>query len=280
MQLIEVFKESLRLMEKEPKVFVPRILMSALYTFLILYTTKFVLEISWAIRSEMDFARQAGLEPDIGRALLPFSTDVWAFFLFVLFVSVVDLLSYGMYARITGDFHSKIPVSLSRALNEAFRNIGGLLLIGTLATLFVGIFSVISLIFVGMYFLTQNYTFSVAALAVIAVAIVLFPIVFFLAVPIAIVEQRGAKSAILKSMSLGMKHKGPVVKTNFLFLALLFITMIVVALTEFDIQNPVTLGAIILFIITRLFQAIIYTYISIINPALYLSIEEVADDAV
>jgi hypothetical protein len=277
MQLVEVFKESLKLMKHEPKVFVPRILMSGLYTFLILYTTKFVLEISRAIKSETEFARQAGLAPDLGRALSQFSTEVWIFFLFVVFVSIVDLLTYGMYARITSDFHSKVPVSLLRALKEAFRNMGGLLLIGTLATLFVGIFSVISLIFVGMYFLTQNYAFSVVALAVIAVAIVLFPIVFFLAVPIAIVEKCGAKRAILKSTSLGIKHKGPVVKTNFLFLALLFITMVVVALTEFDIRNPVTLGAIILFIITRIFQAIVYTYISIVNPAIYLSVEEVSE---
>jgi hypothetical protein len=54
---------------------------------------------------------------------------------------------------------------------------------------------------------------------------------------------------------------------------MMFVAMVVVMLTEF--QGVLALSAILLFVFGRLFQALIYTYISIVNPSIYLSIEEV-----
>jgi hypothetical protein len=278
MQLIRVFKESLRLMEKEPKVFVPRILTTFLYTFFVIYAASISLRISLVINREVEIARSRGMAPDIGGALSPFTDELLVFAAFSLLVYVVDILTYGMYARIASDFHGGKPISLLRALKDAVSRAPALMLIGIAATIFVGIFMLVYMLFGRLYISTQNPLFLLAALFVMIIAIVAFALVFFFAVPVAIVEKRGVKHAVLKSASLGMKNSGTVIKVNFLFVALVLFAMVIVMLTE--VHGFVAVGAIVLFIIARLFQAIIYTYISIVNPALYLSIEEAADDAV
>jgi len=273
MQLIEVFKGSLALLKKEPKVFVPRIFTTGLFTFFVLYSARLGLKISLVINQGVEAAKSAGTTPDVGGILSQFSRELSLFACLFLLVYVVDILTYGMYVRIASDFHAKRPISLIRALGDAVSRVKVLLLIGILAMGFVGCFVGVYLLFARMYILTQSLWFLVAALAVMFLAIVLFALVFFFAVPVAVVENRGSKYAVLKSASLGLKHKWPVLKVNFLFVGMVFVAMAVVMITEF--QGVAALGAILLFIFGRLFQALIYTYISIVNPSLYLSIEKV-----
>ena len=273
MHLTEVFKGSIGLLKREPKVFVPRIFTTGLYTFFVLYLASLGLKISLAINQGVEAAESAGTVPDLGGILSLFSRELLLFACLFLFVSAVDILTYGMYVQITKDFHAKRPISLIRALGDAISRARTLLLIGVLATGFVGCFVGIYLLFGRLYILTQSPLFLLAALVVMLAAIVLFAFVFFFAVPVAMVENRGARSAVLKSASLGLRHKGPVLKVNFLFVVMAFVAIVVVMLTEF--QGIVAVGAILVFIFGRLFHAIIYTYISIINPSLYLSIEEV-----
>jgi hypothetical protein len=268
MQLIVVFKEALRLMRAEPKVFVPRILTTFLNTFFVIYAASISLNISETINT--------GFVTDILGALSPFTDELLLFTAFFLLVYVVDILTYGMYARIASDFHGGKPISLLRALKDAVCRAPALMLIGIAATIFVGIFILAYLLLGRLYLSTQNPLFLLAALGVMVLAIVAFALVFFFAVPVAMVEKRGTKEAVLKSASLGMSHKGTVIKVNFLFVTMVLVAMIAVMLTEF--HEAVAVSAIVLFVIARLFQAIVYTYISIVNPALYLSIEEVTDD--
>lgn len=275
MQLIEVFKKSLKLMKKEPKVFVPRILTSFLYTFFVIYAASISLKISLVMNREMEGARGRGVPPDIGGAISPFMDEILFFAAFFLLVYVVDILTYAMYVRIASDFHEGKPISLLRSLKDAVSGARTLLLIGIVASVFVGIFIVIYLIFGKLYISTQHPLFLLAALLVMIIAIVAFALVFFFAVPVAMVERRGTKAAVLKSASLGMKHKGTVIKVNFLFVAMVLVAMAAVMLTEF--HEVVAVSAIILFVTARLCQAIVYTYISIVNPSLYLSIEEVEE---
>lgn len=275
MQLIAVFKESLVLMRKEPRVFVPRIFTTILNTAFVLYAATISLGVSRAINRGIEISKSTGAAPDIGGSLSPLSDDLMIFAAFFLLVYVVDILTYAMYVTIASDFHEGKQISLVRALKNAISGARTLLLIGIVASVFVGIFIAIYLIFGRLYISTQNMMFLLAALLVMLLAIVAFALVFFFAVPVAMVEGRGTKSAVLKSASLGMKHRGTVIKVNFLFVALVFFAMVAVMLTE--VHGFIAVSAIALFILTRLFQAIVYTYISIVNPALYLSIEEVEE---
>ncbi len=278
MNLIAVLGASLRLLKKEPKVFVPRLFTTVLYTFFVLYSARLSLKISLAINRGMEMARDTGTTPDIRGILSQFTGELSLFAFLFLLVYVVDILTYGMYVRIASDFHAKMPISLIGALRDVVCRARVLFLIGVLAAGFVSCFVGIYLLFGGLYILTQSPLFLVAALCVILLAIVLFAVVFFFAVPVAMVEGRGAKRAVLKSASLGLKHKWPVLAINFLFVGMVFIAMVVVMVTEF--RGVAALGAILAFVFGRLFQTIIYTYISIVNPSLYLSIEDVENNDV
>lgn len=273
MELVDVFKESLKLMKKEPKVFVPRILTAVLYTFFVIYAASISFKISLVINREMEIAKSRSMAPDISSALSPFTDELLLFAAFFLLVYVVDILTYGMYTRIASDFHGGKPISLLRALKDAVYRAPSLFLIGFAATIFVGFFVLVYIVFGGLYISTENPLFLLLALLVMIIAIVAFALVFFFAVPVAMVERCSTKAAVLKSASIGMKHKKTVIKVNFLFVGLVLFAMVVVMLTE--VHGFVALGALILFIIARLFQAIVYTYISIVNPTLYLSIDEV-----
>jgi hypothetical protein len=272
MELIVVFKKSLVLMKAEPKVFVPRIFTTFLYTFFVLYAASISLKISLAINKEMEYAQNTGAAPDIAEALSPFGNEILLFAAFFLLVYVVDILTYGMYVRIASDFHAGKPISLLLAIKDAIYRAPSLFFIGFLATIFVGLFIAVYLMFGGLYISTQNQFFLIMALLVMLLAIVAFALVFFFAVPVVMVEKSSTKHAVLKSASVGMKHRWTVIKVNFLFVAMVLIAMITVMVTEF--KGAVAVSAIVLFVVARLFQAIIYTYISLVNPELYLSIEE------
>jgi len=275
MELIVVLKESLKLLKKEPKVFVPRIFTMILFSFFVLYSASISLKFSRAINAEMEISKTSGTAPDIVGALAPFTGDLLFFGALFLLVYVVDILTYGMYVSIASDFHKKKQISLLRALKDAVSGAKTLFLIGIAATVFVGFFIVVYLIIGNYYISTQNPLYLLGALLVMLLAIVAFALVFFFAVPIAMMERQGMISTVKKSASVGMAHKGLVIKVNFLFVGLVFVSMVVVMLTEF--QGYIALGAIILFVIARLFQAMVYTYISIVNPTLYLSLGEAND---
>ncbi|MEE9474148.1 MAG: hypothetical protein V3V36_00585, partial [Candidatus Hydrothermarchaeaceae archaeon] len=140
MHLTEVFKESLSLLKREPKVFVPRIFTTGLYTFFVLYLASLGLKISLAINQGVEAAESAGTVPDLEGILSLFSRELLLFACLFLFVSAVDILTYGMYVQITKDFHAKKPISLTNALKDAVSRARTLLLIGVLATGFVGCF--------------------------------------------------------------------------------------------------------------------------------------------
>jgi uncharacterized membrane protein len=109
-------------------------------------------------------------------------------------------------------------------------------------------------------------------LAAIPLSLILFAIFFFFAVPVAVTKKCGVKEAVSRSVKLGMRNKGPVLKTNFFFVALIILTLLVAVYTGF--KGKIGAFAVFAFIIGRLFQSIVYTYISIVNPTVYLYVDK------
>ncbi len=273
MNLIVIFKRSLYLLKEEPKVFMPRIFTTILSTIFILYFVKLGLKVGLAINQATEIAKNADTPANIVGVVSQFSGELSAFAWFSLFVYAMDILSYGMYVKIASDFHMKKPISLIRALGGAVNKAKVLSIIGIVAAIFAAIFIGIYLFLGSLYLSTHSPLFLIAGLAMIFFALATFAFVFFFAVPIAMVENNGAKRAILKSASLGLKYKWPILRTNILFIGMVLIAMAVAVATEF--HGVMALGAVIIFIFGRLIQALIYTYLSIVNPFLYLTIEEI-----
>jgi hypothetical protein len=83
-------------------------------------------------------------------------------------------------------------------------------------------------------------------------------------------EKRGVIDSFRQSMSLGLKHKGDLLKINLIFLLLLAVTMVLGA-----VQGSGTMAsalAMLAFLIVRLVEAVVYTYLSVTNPMAYLAV--------
>lgn len=270
--LVQVLKSSLKLLKREPKVFAPRMLTTALYTFFTIYSAKLSFEIINALTKEMLAAEALGAAPRIERALAGYESALTAYLLFFLFIYAVDVLSYGMYVRIVRDYRAGAEISLRAALGDAMSSAKTLFVLSLVVLAFLGIFLLVYSILGVAYMQTQSAIFPVLALLLLLLAIALFALLFFFLLPAAVAEKRGAASALSRSVALGMRYRSEALKTNFVFVALVLVTMLVAMATEF--KGTLTYGAIALFIAGRLVQMVVYTYISAVNPAVFFGLEE------
>lgn len=272
MGLVGILVESLRLLRKEPKLYIPRIITTAIYTAFVLYAAKLSLEISRAITMAQAQAEATGAQPDFGGAFSEFSGSLYFLLAFFLLSYAIDILSYGMYVRIVQDYRSKIPIQLIAALREALGKGKALFALSVVILIFLAAVLLLYAILGSMFLVTRSILFPALAILVLLLGLVAFALVFFFAIPIAMVENKGALSAIAASAKLGFKHRGVVLRTNFFFAGLILVTLLVAMLTDFS--GRAGAAAVIAFVLGRLFQALVYTYISVVNPAVYLYLEE------
>lgn len=274
MYLLEVLIESFQLLRKEPRIYVPRIFTTILYTLFLLYAADLSLRLGGALNREMSVAQAAGASPDPAGVLTRFQGEILFFLALFLLVFAVDMLSYGMYAKIVEDYYTERKVRLKEAFYEALGRIKTLFLLGLLLLTALGLILFAYSLLGAAYMLTGSPVFLALAALLIIGALAFFAVAFFFSVPVAVLERTGLTEAVATSMSLGMKNKGDLLKINFLFAGLILATL--GAAMAADFKGRLGAAAIAAFIAGRLLQAVVYTYISVVNPSLYLKIEETA----
>ncbi len=272
MGLLSILLDSIRLLRAEPKIYLPRIFTTAIYTAFVLYTAKLSVELTRTIMLAQLRAEAMGVLPDFGEALSGFSGSLVFFLAFFLFAYAVDILSYGMYVRIVSDYQARRPIKLLEALKDALRRGKTLLALSLVILAFMtGIF-ILYLLLGSAFLLTRSALYPVLALLVLLAGLITFALIFFFSIPVAMTEGKGALNAVSISARLGFKHRGVVIKTNLVFAGLIFATLLVAMFTDFS--GSIGAAAVITFAVGRLFQALVYTYISVVNPAVYLYLEE------
>ncbi len=100
-----------------------------------------------------------------------------------------------------------------------------------------------------------------------------FALIFFFSVPVAMIENKDLGDVLKRSYILGRQNTGLVLKTNLIFSGLILVTLGVAVYTDF--RGGIGIFAILIFLLGRFFQALVYTYISVVNPAVYLELEKV-----
>jgi len=246
-----VLRESLRLLRSQPKLFVPRVLTTFGYTAFLLYLSGAIYGAALQLqRGELAGIRSLALSLAVASPLL----------------LAADMLTYGMYASLAEQYR-RGDVSLRRALRHAIARWRSLLGIGLAGLLFAAlVFAVSSLLLAGFVY-TGSPLLLLVVLAVCLAGVVIFALLFFFAVPVAVLERRGFLAAMERSLRLGTKRSGEVVVLNLFFVALIFITMLVGVATQF---RGALLAGLLLFLVGRLVQAAVYTYISVVAPTAYL----------
>ncbi len=270
MGLIYVLKESLELLKNEPKIFIPRIFTTMIYTVFIVSLSKLVVDI-------IPLMRKFPVSAD-SNALDALKDNFIILLIFGILVTMIDVIIYAMYPNITRDYREGRPVSLIRALKDALkrkRTLFGVVITGFISIIILFLFMMIFLTyltalgsFLDLSYAALNVILYFGCIIIFLMAVIVLAIIFFFAIPVTTLENRGIIETMKRSVQLGSRHKKEVTGLYMVFGLLIFITMSVLIFTEF--KGAYTIPAIIAFVIGRLFQALIYTYVTVVNPTAYL----------
>jgi len=248
---VRVLLEALALLRARPKLFLPRIFTTLVYTAFLLYLSGSLYEVSLRLQ-QGEVAALRGLALSLA-VLTPG-------------ILAVDMLTYGMYASLA-EQHRRGAVSLRLAVEEALSRWRSLFAIGAAALLFVGALFLLSGMALTGFVYTRSPIFALTTIAILLLGIAAFAILFFFSVPVAVLENRGFLAALERSATLGIRRRGEVMMLNLFFVVLIFVTMLIGMATQ--LTGAVAAGA-LLFLAVRLVQAVVYTYVSVVAPTAYL----------
>jgi len=182
MALLSVMRESLRLLLREPKMFLPNMIVSLMYAAFELSLLKISIDLFGDINALTAEHLQDMLSSNISALL-------WIIALYP-FLAVVDLISYAMYPSMVLDYHHRRDISLRRAMSSALKAWKTWLSLGLVILLFVVcITPLVSGLYI-LYYLTGNYIFFLVGVFVFLGAIILFMLSVFFVMPIGVIEKR------------------------------------------------------------------------------------------
>ena len=263
MRILELLQESFRLLLEQPKAFIPRLITTALYSIYTVFAAKLAAD-ALAIASS-----QAGGQPDEGLLLgILFNAAILIASMPILYL--VDLFSYAMYPRIVADHKAGGKISLTAALKDALKAWRPVVWLGVVVfamVLAVGAFSfAVSYISI----VTGFEALNILSVVIVVVALLAFSVAIFFVVPAAVLDGRGVKESFKESMSLGMKHKVSLLKLNIILMVLALVTLF--SAFESSGSQAMAIASIVFYVLIRVLQAVVYTYLSVTNPLAYLSV--------
>ncbi|MFH1720995.1 MAG: hypothetical protein ABH950_00165 [Candidatus Altiarchaeota archaeon] len=217
----------------------------------------------------MQEAMMQGIEMEA--VVAPFFEELVLLFIYSIFIYIVDIVSYAMYPTIVLDYQKGKDINLSKSLKIALGAWKTLAVFALIVFFLLGSFTYLSYVSYQLTLKDNTMTYILPTFLLSTVFLLAFTVLFFFVIPIAIVEEKYSIYSIKKSIKLGIKHRSDVLKTSIMFLVLVFATLTVASIYEL-VGGLVAYTALFLYIIGRLIQAVTYTYISIVNPVLYLEV--------
>jgi len=260
-RFISVLAESFNLLLKKPKLFLPKIFISAVYGVSMLLVAQLYLQV-YSI-GPVGITQRA-ISPETLASLLFL---VLINFIVLVFAFLLDILINGMYPSMVNDYFEKKEISFKTALDKSLKRFFVLLPITLLDVI---VFTVISIpLSFALYFALQvnNIFLIIPILLIIGVMIFLTIIIFYFLYPVTMLEKEGIIRTVVHSFKSSYRNLGPVSKAS---LIPFFISLLNFALAFLQ-EN---LGFLILFIVMRFVVALISTYHYVLNPTVYLEYEK------
>ncbi|MEK6942352.1 MAG: hypothetical protein AABW85_05840, partial [archaeon] len=186
-KFFSILSDSFNLLAREPKLFLPKIFVSFLYSIPVIFLPALAV------------ASFAAPSPELLGSLV-----FWLVFTFAALI--VDSVVSAMYPFLVKDFFEKKQVSLRAALDcslkKSFLVVPTALLVELLFVAFVVVLSFPMVFFI----LTNNVVGELAVVLVALAAIFLFAVFFFLIYPVMSLEKNGVVSSIKRSFFLSRKN--------------------------------------------------------------------------
>lgn len=251
--LIKILKDSFNLLKKEPKLFLPKLLIAIFYGTLIIFQAQILINFTSLFSSEITIEKL----PLISE-LLFFSTII-LFFSFLVYI--LDTLITATYPSLVKQFPKN--VSFKKAINESKNNYAKAIISSVfLLVITTTITFLITMPLVLILTINPN-TQLIISMAIGFVIVFLFYLLF----PILMLEKKGIIYSIKKSIKTSFKNKKNILALSF-FPLLITITKLALAIF---ITYPL---AFILFILLILITALLHTYSTIATQTTYFSLEK------
>ncbi len=258
-------RESLNLLYKEPKMFLPNMTVAALYAVFELFLLKFSLEL---------FGNTETLSSAEVRNMVSSNMSLLLTILaFYPLLAALDLISYAMYPSMVLDHYNKKDISLRRAASAALKAWRIWLSLGLVILLFAVCVTPLFSLFFALYYMTQNYVYLILGVLLFLGAVVLLMLSLFFVMPIGIIDKEKTLESFRKSYRLGRENKKEVSLMVFFSFAVIAIAFVVGSNQNISSNRGLTYMAIALFLLIKMLQSTIYTYISVINPYYYLNVK-------
>lgn len=241
-----------------PKLFLPKILITFLYSVPVLFLP------SLAIGS---FAAPS---LEIFNALV-------FFLFFTLGVSVLDTMVSAMYPFLVSDYFAGTKISLKKSfsfsLKKVFLVVPAVMLV---EILFLAAAIMLAFPF-ALFVISENY-FGIAAIVFVSLALIFFIGVFFYMIyPVTALEKTGVLSSLKRSVFISKKNFSLISKAAVFSLALSVLSIVFSFAIEFFGSKDLVAGSVVsflLFVVVRFVTALIATYQYVLNPVFYLGIEK------
>ncbi|MEA1924356.1 MAG: hypothetical protein U9M95_00645 [Candidatus Altiarchaeota archaeon] len=257
MKLQEILDKSFRLLRERPRMFIPNLISSIIYAVFELVLIYYALDLIYSI-SDINSV-YGNILPIIG------------LFLFYPLIGAIDLLTYGMYPSMVSDYHADRKINLLRSLKDSVKSWRILLALGVIfLTFIVLLFVIVFFFFLLSMLLDEKMLIFLSFPVVLSLIVVLMMAVFFV-VPAGVIEKKGVLSSFSNSFKLSSRYRWEVFTLIVFFMALVLAAISLGSLVNLkEVEVGITLTAVLLFIMLRLIQSVLYTYISVVNPYFYL----------
>jgi hypothetical protein len=251
-------KDALQAIKENPKLFLPKIVLSLIWGLFLLYLSSLLVEM--LSLNLTDSEQVASIAPLILGKLL------WFFVFFIAFY-LVDVFVNAAYPFLLEQFFEKKPLSLKQAFNYVSRN-----LLRILSPIIASIVLILAVSFPFALFLSFSLVLKDSVLIVIAgilaIAVVfVLSAVFYFVYPISVLEKTGL-SSLTGSFNELKRNPRPVSFAVLITYALTIATVFLAIGIE-AIQFAGLLGLITFFVL-RIITALLATYQMVLNPVVYL----------
>ena len=253
-KFVKTLGESFGFFSENPLFIVPKLVVAALYSILIVLTAGLVVDVFDAVSS--------GSQELLFTALLFFGATI--------LLSIVDIFVGSMYPLMVEQVKKGKKVGLRSAFFGALKN--ARVVLPSLVVVELGFVLLLGLVSAPLALLALSSDgFFVLFTVVYVVAVLAIVFLFYLLYPVVVFERLSIFSSLKRSVSLSLKNRGDVAKATLLSFVFSLVSFALAFAIEFFPQEEGTMLFWVAFIIVRFFTAYVYSYLYVLNPVFYFN---------
>lgn len=252
--VLGIFKDSFKLLLKEPKLFLPKTIIAILYGIAIYFQAQILLELTTILAT----GNPVNYIPRLNELLV----IMVILLIYNIFIYVADIFATSLYPTMIKQLETG-KVSLREAIKNSKKHFFTMFISSTIPLILL---TIITLPFSFIVLLNQEMSLIINIFSVFVIGYV-FVMLFYFLYPVVMIGKKNSLKSIKQTIQLSLLHK----KKVFLLSSIPFFVTILKTITAFLAEDPAFL---FIFIILVLLTGMVYTYHMVINPYFYLKIKE------